>query len=212
MDWTEGIQRAVDYIEDHLSGEMDLREAARRAACSPFYFQRIFGILCGIPLGEYIRYRRLTLAGSELFMTKARILDMALKYGYDSPESFTRAFVRFHGITPSQAKKGGALRSFSRVTVQILLKGGSTMDYRIAEKGSFQMLERAERQSIDDMQNRNTIPDFWVRSHRDGIVAELLQQTPDASYIYGISRDHTPTDGAEFDYAIGAPYGVGMSF
>lgn len=210
MDWATGIQRAVDYIEEHIAEELDYGEIAGRAACSPFYFQRIFGILCGMPLGEYIRNRRLTLAGSELSSAGAKVIDVALKYGYDSPESFTRAFVRFHGITPSEAKKDGSrLKSFSRVSVQIILKGGSIMDYKIVRKEAFMVLERMEPQSIDDSRNQNTIPEFWARSHADGTVAALLRQAPDRSMIYGICYNNAPSDHKTFEYAIAAPYGGG---
>ena len=209
MDWITGIQAAVDYIEAHLTEELDYGEIAKQAACSPFYFQRIFGILCGIPLGEYIRNRRLTLAGCELSAGNAKVLDTALKYGYDSPESFARAFVRFHGITPSEAKKGGKLKSFSRVSVQIILKGGSIMDYKIVTKAAFRVLEKVEAHSIDDGQNLNTIPDFWNRSRADGTVESLLRQTPDRSFLYGICYDNKPTDSKTFSYAIAALYGGG---
>ena len=105
MDWLTGIQNALNYIEEHLTEEIDYDEVAREAACSGFYFQRIFNILCGITLGEYIRNRRLTLAGNELSAADNKVIDIALKYGYESPESFARAFSRFHGVTPSEAKK-----------------------------------------------------------------------------------------------------------
>lgn len=210
MDWVTGIQAAVDYVEDHITEELDYGEIAKQAACSPFYFQRIFGILCGIPLGEYIRSRRLTLAGSELSAGSGRVLDVALKYGYDSPESFARAFVRFHGITPSEAKKDGSkLKSFSRVSVQIILKGGSMMDYKIVKKEAFRVLEKVEPQRLDDGQNLNTIPEFWTRAHGDGTVSTLLQQTPDRTFLYGICYDNKPTDSKTFDYAIAALYGGG---
>ena len=210
MDWVTGIQNAVDFIEEHITEELDYQVIAEQAACSPFYFQRIFGILCGIPLGEYIRNRRLTLAGSELSAMGAKVIDAALKYGYDSPESFTRAFVKFHGITPSEAKKDGSkLKSFSRVSVQIILKGGSVMDYKIVKKEAFTVLEKMEPQSIDDSQNQNTIPEFWTRSHGDGTVAALLRQAPDQSAIYGICYNNAPTDHKTFEYSIAALYGGG---
>lgn len=210
MDYISGIQRAVDYIEEHISDDIDIADIAREAACSPFYFQRIFGLLCGMPIGEYIRNRRLTLAGSELSSTDIRVIDAALKYGYDSPESFTRAFQRFHGITPSEAKRGGKLRSFSRVSVQISLKGGSIMDYRIVKKDAFKVLEKVERHSIDDSANKNTIPEFWTRSWADGMVGKLLEQTPDRAFIFGICYNNEHTDNSRtFDYGIAALYGGG---
>lgn len=211
MDWITGIQNAVDYLETHITEELDYGEIAKQAACSPFYFQRIFGILCGMPLGEYIRNRRLTLAGSELSTTDAKVIDVAFKYGYDSPESFARAFTRFHGIPPSKAKKDGTrLKSFSRVSVQIILKGGSVMDYKIVKKAAFAVLEKAEPQSIDDSQNVNTIPSFWARSHADGTVTALLEQAPDREFIYGICYNNQPNDSKAFVYAIAAQYGGGQ--
>lgn len=210
MDWITGMQNAINYIEEHITDALDYAEIARRAACSPFYFQRIFGILCGVTLGEYIRNRRLTLAGSELSRTDTKVIDAAFKYGYDSPESFARAFVKFHGITPSAAKRDGSkLRSFSRISVQIILKGGSIMDYRIVKKEAFQVLEKVERQSIDDAQNKNTIPDFWTRAHTDGTVAALWEQASDRSFLLGICYDNEPTDSKTFLYSIAALYGGG---
>ena len=137
MNWINGIQRAIDYIETHLCEELDYDEIARQSYSSSYHFQRIFSILCGYTLGEYIRYRRLTLAGTELMTDKTKIIDLALKYGYDSPDSFTRAFAKFHGVTPSRARSEGVmLRSFSRLNVKILLEGGMTMTYRIEKKAA----------------------------------------------------------------------------
>ena len=98
---TETIQNALAYIEANLTEELDIRDIAKQAALSPYYFQRIFSALCGVGVGEYIRSRRLALAGEELSRTNARVIDIAAKYGYDSPDSFARAFQRFHGVTPS---------------------------------------------------------------------------------------------------------------
>lgn len=106
--WNEGIKNAVDYIESHLADEISIDEAAEKACVSTFYFQKIFLVLCGFSVGEYIRNRRLTIAAQELCTTEIKIVDLAVKYGYDSPDSFTRAFVKFHGITPSQARNENA--------------------------------------------------------------------------------------------------------
>ena len=106
MNLATGIQKAVDYIEEHITDELDYGEIAKQAMCSPYYFQKIFGIMCGFTVGEYIRNRRLALAGSELSKSNIKVIDAALKYGYETPESFTRAFVKFHGITPSEVKNG----------------------------------------------------------------------------------------------------------
>jgi len=135
MDWITGMQRAIDYIEANLTEEIDYEKVAAESFSSSYHFQRVFGILCGITLGEYIRMRRLSVAGAELAAGNIKVIDAALKYGYDSPDSFAKAFRKFHGITPSMARTDGTvLRSFSRLSVKISLEGGNTMNYRIEEK------------------------------------------------------------------------------
>lgn len=203
MNWVTGIQNAIDYIEEHITDDLDYNEIAKQAMCSPYYFQKIFGILCGITVGEYIRNRRLTLAGSELTKPNVKVIDTALKYGYESPESFTRAFTRFHGITPSDAKHtGGKLRSFSRFKVQIILKGGNSMNYKIVSKESFTVLEKVEQHMVASEQNKNTIPDFWDRVHKDGTIETLLQYASDRNYVFGICYGSGHTNCEHFDYGI----------
>ena len=205
MDWITGIQNAINYIEEHLTEEIDFDKAAAEAACSSFYFQRIFGILCDIPLSEYIRNRRLSLAGNELNASDAKVIDIALKYGYESPESFTRAFSKFHGITPSEAKKNGSkLKSYSRLSVKITLSGGSVMDYKIVEKEAFEIIEKAERHSIENDINAKSIPDFWTRSHNDGTVKTLFENTTDGSLIFGVCYGNNSENAKTFEYSIGA--------
>ena len=203
MDWTIGIQSAIDYIEEHLTEEIDYDDIAKKAVCSSFYFQRIFGILCGISLGDYIRNRRLTLAGNELCASDDKVIDIALKYGYDSPESFTRAFSRFHGVTPSEARKDGSkLKSFSRISVKITLSGGSVMNYKIIEKEAFDIIEKVETHSVENDANAKSIPDFWTRSHNDGTVKTLLDITNDKQFIFGVCYGNLPENAKTFDYSI----------
>ncbi len=133
MDWITGMQKAIDYIEDHLLEEIDYEEIAAQSYSSSYHFQRVFSILCGFTIGEYIRCRRLSLAGAELANGKTKVIDVALKYGYESPDSFTKAFAKFHGVLPSQASKSD-LKSFSRLVLKISLEGGAIMNYRIEEK------------------------------------------------------------------------------
>ena len=135
MDWITGMQNAIDYIEEHITEKVDYEEIARCSCLSCYNFQRVFGILCGYTLGEYIRNRRLSLSGQDLVQTDMKVIDVALKYGYESPDSFAKAFQKFHGVTPSAAREAGAvLRSFARLSVKISLEGGSVMNYRIEEK------------------------------------------------------------------------------
>ena len=135
MDWITGMQKAIDYIEANLTEEIDYEKVAAESFSSSYHFQRVFSILCGYTLGEYIRLRRLSLAGAELANGKEKVVDIALKYGYDNPDSFAKAFQKFHGITPSQARADGSmLKSFSRLSIKISLEGGNTLNYRIEEK------------------------------------------------------------------------------
>ena len=134
MDWIENLQNAIDYIEENITEKIDYEEVAKRAYSSTFHFQRVFGITCGFTLGEYIRRRKLTLAGNDLLSKKMKVIDVAFKYGYETPESFSRAFYKFHGIMPSQVKNGSSLKSFSRLSVKLNLIGGTEMNYKIEEK------------------------------------------------------------------------------
>lgn len=135
MDWITGMQNAIDYIEEHLTEKIDYEAVAAQCFSSSYHFQRVFGLLCGFTLGEYIRNRRLTLAGAELAAGDAKVIDVALKYDYESPDSFAKAFQKFHGILPSQARSNGSrLKSFSRLVLKFLLEGGTIMNYRVETK------------------------------------------------------------------------------
>lgn len=107
MEWLEKMNDALTYIEEHLERTVDYRAAARAACSSPTRFQRIFAFLTDMTIGEYVRYRKMTLAAKDLLNTPVKVIDLAAKYGYESPEAFTRAFRAFHGISPSQARRAG---------------------------------------------------------------------------------------------------------
>ena len=195
-DWTEGIQNALGYIEENLAGNLEVAEIAKRAYVSPLYYQRILAALCGISVGEYIRNRRLTLAGQELTATDAKIIDIAAKYGYDSPDSFNRAFQRFHGITPSAARKTGAqLRSFAPVKIKLTLEGGNMLEYKIVEKPQFTVVGIRRRLHSDT--SYQEIPKFWSEA--------MGQESFPLMGMYGICMDLKEQDGA-FDYYIADNY------
>lgn len=203
MDWVKSFQNAIDFIEEHITEPIDYDRIAREMHISGFYFQKIFSILCGFTVGEYIRNRRLSLAGRELVSTEEKIIDIALKYGYDTPEGFTRAFTKFHGAPPNAVRKNGAaVKYFAKLSLSISVKGGSSMDCKIVKKDSFKVLEKVETHSIVDSENKNTIPDFWTRAHSDGTVKMLLENTYDREYIFGICYGNAPTDSKTFDYSI----------
>lgn len=135
MDWISSIQYTIDYIEDNLDEELDSEILAAKIFTSSFYFQRMFTILCDCTVGEYIRNRRLTLAGFEVINSKINILDIAIKYGYDTNESFTRAFTRFHGSTPSTIRKNKlSTNTFSRISVKSNISGGKTIMSDFSER------------------------------------------------------------------------------
>ena len=158
--WVEGFQQSVDYIEGNLASSLEIEDIARIAALSPFYYQRMFGALCGMTVGEYIRARRMTLAAQELSGTDAKVIDVAMKYGYDSPDSFAKAFQRFHGIQPSKAReKGAPLRSFAPMHIKVSLEGGSMMDYRIVEKAPFTIV--GVKRPFNSDTSYQEIPKFW---------------------------------------------------
>lgn len=165
--WAEGIGSAIRYIEDNLAGELDIADIAAQAYVSAFHFQRIFSVLCGMTVGEYIRARRLTLAAQELSRGDIRVIDAAVKYGYDSPDSFARAFTKFHGITPSAAKeKGAALKSYAPLKIRLTLEGGSMMDYRIVEKAQFTVMGVSRK--FNSETSYQEIPKFWEEHFRNG--------------------------------------------
>ena len=158
--WIEGFQESIDFIEQNLTEELDIEAIAGKAVLSPFYYQRIFGALCGMTVGEYIRARRMTLAAQELNGKDVKVIDIAVKYGYDSPDSFAKAFQKFHGITPSQAKEPGApLRSFAPLHIKITMEGGTMMDYRIVEKAPFTIV--GVKRPFNSDSSYQEIPKFW---------------------------------------------------
>lgn len=193
--WTEGIQHAIQYLEDNLTGNLDIADIAARAYVSPFYFQKIFHVLCGITVGEYIRSRRLTLAAEELSHTDRKVIDVAVKYGYDSPDSFARAFQKFHGISPSGAKKPGAtLKSFAPVRIKLTLEGGTMMEYRIEEKAAFTIMGKCRRFCMDT--SYTEIPKFWQEHF----------QTGGGEIIKGMFGACVDGNGREFDYFLADLY------
>lgn len=149
MDSLKNMNAALNYIEENLDGEIDLKEVSRRALCSEYHFQRMFSFLAGVRLSEYIRRRRLTLAAFDLNNSSTRIIDIAIKYGYNSPDSFSRAFQNLHGVKPSEARNNGkSLKAYPRMTFQLSIKGGSEMDYRIVEKDAFRIVGIKKRVPI----------------------------------------------------------------
>ena len=189
--WIEGFQESIDFMEANLTENIDIEVIAGKAALSPFYYQRIFGALCGMTVGEYIRARRMTLAAQELNRKDIKVIDVAVKYGYDSPDSFAKTFQKFHGITPSQAREPGALlRSFAPMHIKITMEGGSMMDYRIVEKAQFTIVGVKRRFNSDT--SYQEVPKFWDEWMAQGDKRPIMG-------TFGLCLD---MEGKEFDYWI----------
>ncbi|MFR1052347.1 effector binding domain-containing protein [Candidatus Pseudoscillospira sp. SGI.172] len=208
MDWITGIQRALDYTEEHLTEALDYESVAKQACSSAFHFQRMFSMLCGFSLGDYIRMRRLTQAAEALLGTGDKVIDIALRYGYDTPESFTRAFTRFHGITPTEARRGGTIKSFSRLSVKLILSGGSTMDYRIEKKDAFQVI--CKKKLVNKPQGETATADisaFWNECQKNGSIDAICKygRFDHVNGILGICFSAEMADSG-FPYGIGAEY------
>lgn len=193
--WNEGIADAVAYIEENITEELDINKIAEKACVSGFYFQKIFRVLCGFTLGEYIRNRRLTLAAQELCSNHAKVIDVALKYGYDSPDSFARAFAAFHGINPSAAREqGNMLNSFAPLKIKLTLEGGTMLEYKIVEKSQFTVMGKSRRFNMETAYDE--IPVFW-QEHMKSDGHKLV------CGMYGICLGG---EGKSFDYLIADNY------
>lgn len=164
MDWIRAVEDAIAYIEEHITDDLTVGRVAAEVNISPFYFQKGFSMLCGYTVGEYIRMRRLSLAGSEVLSSDRKVIDLAVQYGYDSPDSFTKAFTRFHGSTPTDVRKNGAaLKSFAPLHIKLSLEGGTVMEYRIEEKPAFKVIGMSR---IFSYETANTeVPGYWDEVH-----------------------------------------------
>ncbi|WP_252502120.1 AraC family transcriptional regulator [Sporosarcina sp. Marseille-Q4943] len=162
MDSLRSMNEAMRYIEDNLTNEIDYKAVARIAHCSEYHFKRMFSFLAGITLSEYIRRRRLSLAAFELTNSNIKIIDIAMKYGYNSPDSFTRAFQNVHGVTPSEAKNNGQqLKAYPRMTFQLSIRGGNEMNYRIEQKEAFTIVGIMKRVQIIFEGENPEIAEMW---------------------------------------------------
>ncbi len=193
--WNGGIKEAINYIEENLTEELDIKDIAAKAYVSGFHFQRIFTALCGFTVGEYIRRRRLTRAAEEFASTDIKVIDAALKYGYDSPDSFARAFAKFHGVSPSAAKKKGTrLNSFAPIKIKLTLEGGTMLEYKIVKKPAFTVVGKSRR--FNSETSYSEIPKFWDEHMSSG----------DAKVICGMFGLCMDCDGKHFEYLIADNY------
>ena len=200
MEWIEALQVAIDFMEEHLLEQIEVEDVANAVYLSPFYFQKGFKLITSYTIGEYIRNRRLYLAALEVVKGKERVIDLAYKYGYDTPESFTKAFTRFHGQSPVKIKKEPyKMNVFLPLQISLSIKGGEKLEYRIEEMEAFEIigLER----TFEYEKAFDEIPIFW-RECKQGYGNWCDQRIDEAQEeIYGISVDEN-MEGKYFVYSI----------
>jgi AraC family transcriptional regulator len=204
MDWQERMNAALDYIEDHLEEEVEWERAAAEANCSEFHFFRMFQVIAGVPVMEYVRRRRLSLAALELASGKAKVIDLAVRLGYDSPDSFGKAFKRELGLTPSEARAPGArLKTWPRFSFSIVLKGVVPMNFRIENHEAIKITGLPLHTSTEDNRNFSEIPAFWEKTTGDKSCQRLGMAVPPGSRfgVMGVSADFDAKT-QEFTYLI----------
>jgi AraC family transcriptional regulator len=216
MEWSDRMNAAIAYIEENLAGEINFNEAAKKACCSLFHFQRMFFAVIGYTPAEYARKRRLTMAARELTSGNIRVIDIALKYGYDSPDSFTRAFRNVHGITPQAARVSGAkLTAFPRVSFHIQLKGGNDMDYKIMEKPGIMVAAKTRQFTTVNGQNFVEIPKWWDEFLKSPDYSKMMALTSNkpGSVTRGVMLGvcYGEADAVDFSYGIGVELPQGTS-
>ena len=198
MDLLTQLNLAMEYIEKNICEDISLDDISKVTLYSPYHFGRLFYYIADMPLSEYVRKRKLTRAAMELQRGTERVIDIAVKYGYESAESFTRAFVKQHGVTPTAARQhGSVLKIFSSFSFQIKIKGAQNMNWKIEQKEAFEVLGI---EKIFNMEVGNEISDFWEETHINGSRVKLFDQAEKCKHeaVYGLvnyfdtGKDATP--------------------
>lgn len=232
MEWIEGMNQAVEYVENHLDEEINPKKLAKIATCSTFHFERMFAFIAGVTIHEYIRRRRMSAAAFDLMDKDTRVIDIALKYGYESPTAFNRAFKAIHGVAPSEAKKAGVpLNTFPKITFTLSVKGEKAMNYKIIKKEAFRVVgfRNTEPMTMEDCFEK--MPRVWEDFYaKDGIkrlealmhgkepkgilALSLCENEKYAGCLIGVATDEpTPDEMVEYvvpetTYAIFEVYGA----
>lgn len=192
MNWTKTIEDALTFIEANITEDLTVSRIAKDVNTSAFYFQKGFSMLCGYTVGEYVRMRRLSIAGEELISSDVKIIDLAVKYGYDSADSFTKAFTRFHGSTPTDLRReGGTAKSFAPLHITLTLDGGNMMEYKIEKKPAFKVMGVSKVFGYGE--GKTQIPKFW-----DDVFSN---NTHNVMGVYGVCLDDE-LPGDQFLYMI----------
>ncbi|MEN1760397.1 AraC family transcriptional regulator [Anoxynatronum sibiricum] len=204
MDWIKQLNEAISYIEENLTGEISYEAISKIAGCSVYNFQRMFSYIADKPLSEYIRNRRLTMAAFDLMNSKERIIDISLKYGYESQDSFSRAFRSFHGVLPSGVRnKIVQLKSCPKLSFQINIQGENHMNYQIEQWPEFKVMGILHK--VKTSTALDVIPQIWKNAWKDGTMKRFVENFPDyrpAGFL-GIAEGGKWGDSEEMNYIIG---------
>lgn len=214
MEWTETLRSAIDYMEQHICEPITAEEVAAHVYMSPFYLQKGFEIVTGYSISRYLRCRRLYLAALDLVLDRGRVIDIAYRYGFETPESFTKAFVRFHGATPTQIKKEHKrLKPFFPLKVMISVQGGESLEYTVEHKEKFTVIGFGRDVPFES--GYREIPEFWEefdRQYCTPIFSGKEPQTPEEKAFlahgigeFGVCVDEERTPGM-FRYLIAGSY------
>lgn len=204
MDWQTRMNMALDYLESHLEDEIVWERAAAEACCSTFHFLRMFEVISGISASEYVRRRRLSLAALQLAANDVKVIDLAVRLGYDSPDSFARAFKREFDMTPTEARERGArLKTWPRFRFSLTLTGDTSMNFRIESYQAMRLTGLPLRTSTEGGRAFAEIPDFWKRVGATEAMSRLVQLIPAGSEIglAGVSAGMEPAS-QSFTYLI----------
>ncbi len=192
MEWVERLNQSIQYIEEHLTDNVDYEQLGKIAYCSAYHFQRMFTYMAGIPLSEYIRRRKMSLAAVDLQNGTEKVIDIAEKYGYHSPTAFNRAFQSVHGIAPSAIReKDISITSYPPLTFSIAVKGASALQYRMVTKKAFRILGISAPLYQKIEENFTIVPQMWQRAAENGTIAQLasMMDTPPMGLL-GVSACH----------------------
>jgi AraC family transcriptional regulator len=206
VDSLERMNQALAIIEANLDGEIDFAQVERLALCTEYHFRRMFSFLAGVSLSEYVRRRRLTLAAFDLLHSDLSVIDAAIKYGYTSPDSFSRAFHSLHGVTPSEAKRSGQpLKAYPRMTFQLTVRGGTEMNYRIVEKAEFRIVGLMKRVSLIYEGVNPEIAAMWqsLDEEKISVLKALSTVEPKGFICASTNFSEGRLDGGALDHYIG---------
>ena len=212
MEWMDRLNQAIQYIEEHITEEIDYEEVAKIAACSAYHFQRMFTYMADLPISEYIRRRRMSLAAVDL-QQHSKVIDVAFKYGYESPTAFNRAFKSIHGIAPSQAKELKiTLKAFPAISFQLTIKGVSNMDYRIEKREEIRIVGVSAPLEKDNEKNFEIVPTMWQAAIANRTLEQLaMMMDQEPKGILGVSTCNTAKDWRYYiAVATSMPTPVGM--